>query len=254
MQVCGSQHDLPTMSLISLLKRQRESFLDRHYDAGDWRNRMFSAATYSLWRAALPVMTGHCRGLVLDAGSGRGAWRSTILERASSYESLDIGPRGGDQSTWVGDLADMPQVPTARFDTVVCHQVLEHLPRPWLALAEMRRVLKPGGKLIVSVPHLSRLHELPHDYFRYTPQGMQVLLADCGFVGTDLETYGGVLCFLHHQFSFLIPGLIAGIPVIGSLAIAVNSFFSWSFAGLDCLLDRRGLTPLGVIATARKPL
>jgi len=241
------------MSLISLLKRQRETFLDRHRESGDWCHRMFSAATYSLWRAAMPLMASHCRGLVLDAGSGRGAWRAAILQIAESYESTDIAPRGGDPTTWTGDLSDMPKVPTARYDTVVCHQVLEHLPHPQLALVEMHRVLKPGGRLILSAPHISRLHELPHDYFRYAPAGMRILLQDAGFVDVELTAYGGVLSFLHHQTSFLLPGLIAGVPVLGLLAVGANSVFSWSLAKLDRLLDWRGLLPLGVIAVATKP-
>lgn len=241
------------MSRVSFLKRQREAFLDRHSDVDEWSNRFFSAATYALWRDAKPMMTRVCQGLVLDAGSGRGGWRRTILASADSCESIDHEPRGGDASTWVGDLAAMPQVPEARYDTVVCHQVLEHLPQPGRALSEMRRVLRAGGRVIVSAPHLSRLHELPHDYYRYTPAGVRVLLEHAGFVDVEIATYGGPLSFLHHQTSFLLPGLVAGIPLIGHVALAINAVFSWSFARLDRWLRLDRLMPLGVLAVASKP-
>lgn len=241
------------MSVDSLLKRQRERFLDRHSDAAAWRNRLFSAATYALWTQALPAMRAGCSGLVLDAGSGRGAWRRTILATADDYESIDLEPRGGDRATWTGDLTRMPQVPAARFDTIVCHQVLEHLPEPERALGEMHRTLKDGGKLVVSVPHLSRLHELPHDYFRFTPQGLRVVLERAGFKDIRLQQYGGPLSFLHHQISFLFPGLVAGIPLLGELALALNAPVSWSLSHLDRLLGLGRLMPLGVLATALKP-
>ncbi len=82
---------------------------------------------------------------------------------------------------------------------------------------------------------------------------MRILLQDAGFVDVELTAYGGVLSFLHHQTSFLLPGLIAGVPVLGLLAVGANSVFSWSLAKLDRLLDWRGLLPLGVIAVATKP-
>jgi SAM-dependent methyltransferase len=239
------------MGSVPLLKRQRETFLDRHSDAGDWRNRYFSAATLTLWRAAGAAASRACRGRVLDAGSGRGAWKGTILAHAEEYHSIDLEPRGHDRPTWVGDLMQMPQVPSAHYDTVVCHQVLEHLPDPSRALAECRRVLVPGGALIVSVPHLSRLHELPHDYFRYTPNGLAALLERAGFDDADIGTYGGPFSFLHHQSSFVFPGLVAGVPLLGAAATACNAVFSIAFAVMDRIPSLGRLLPLGVIAVAR---
>jgi SAM-dependent methyltransferase len=229
------------------LKRNREAFLDAHSDAADWQARMLSGTTYALWASVRPIMAAHCRGVVLDAGSGRGAWRRTILETATTYESIDMAPRHDHVPTWVGDISDMGQVPDARYDTVVCHQVLEHVRRPAAALEHMRRVLKPGGRLIVSAPHLSRRHELPHDYFRYTQEGLASTMSDAGFSVEQVVTYGGVLAFLHHQASMLVPGLLAGLPVIGPLLITLNAALSWSVVRLDELLDRPRLLPTGVI-------
>lgn len=241
------------MRFLTLFKRQRERHLDHYPDAGDWRNRFFSAGTLALWHAANAAMDQACRGRVLDAGSGRGAWRRSILARAEACESIDLQPRGDDRPTWVGDLTHMPEVPSAQYDTVVCHQVLEHLPEPWRALSEIRRVLAPGGALIVSVPHLSRLHELPHDYFRFTPNGLGVLLERAGFPDAEVRAYGGPVSFLHHQASFLFPGLIADVPWLGFMALVANAPLSALFAGIDRVLPLRGLLPLGVIAIARVP-
>src|SRR5205823_4250273 len=55
------------------------------------------------------------------------------------------------------------------FDTVLSIQVLEHTPNPRKLVAEMARVLQKGGTLIPAAPFWFRLHEEPHDDFRFTP-------------------------------------------------------------------------------------
>ena len=236
---------------LDAFTKTRRRFLDRHSDAADWRNRLYSAGTYSLYRVTQALLRAHCRGRVLDAGAGRGAWRRTIEGGAEQYESLDRSARGDHRPTHVGDVDDMPG-PEGQYDTVVCAQVLEHVASPAEALAEMHRVLRPGGVLILTVPHLSRRHELPHDYFRYTQEGVQALLEASGFDVFDMTTYGGVLSFLHHQTSFVFPGLLTAIPGVTELGILLNAPLSWALAALDPLLDRRALLPLGIAVAARK--
>jgi SAM-dependent methyltransferase len=235
------------------LKRSREAFLDAHGDATEWRSRLFSGTTYALWEASRAPMRSFCRGLVLDAGSGRGAWRSLILESAQGYESIDMAPRHDHAPTWIGDICTMTEVPDHRYDTVVCHQVLEHVRHPSQAVKHMSRVLKPGGTLILSVPHLSRRHELPHDYYRFTQEGLGVLLSDAGLEIGQITAYGGVLSFLHHQASMIVPGMFAGLPLIGTVFLACNAPLSWCAVWLDRLIDRSRLLPTGVVAIASRP-
>lgn len=54
------------------------------------------------------------------------------------------------------------------FDTVILSDVLEHIPVPQQLLAEIGRVLAPGGKLLLNVPFYYQIHEAPHDYYRFT--------------------------------------------------------------------------------------
>lgn len=238
--------------MLASLKRRREDYLDAHFDMTDWAVHHFSGTNYSLWQVVQSVAPGHCVGRVLDAGAGRGAWRTAILRTATTYESVDLAARGNHRPSWEADICEMPVVPAARYDSVVCHQVLEHVRRPWAALAEMQRVLMPGGCLILSVPHLSRRHELPHDYYRYTQEGVRVMLEELDFEILRLEPYGGLMTFLHHQTSLFFPGLIAGIPLLGRLGLLLNAPLSRLAASLDTLLDRPGLFANGIVAVARK--
>lgn len=240
------------MNFIKFLKYSRESFLDRHASASHWSVKLFSALTYSAWSATQPFMSKYCRGITLDAGSGRGTWKDLIGKTAEIYESIDIAPRGDSRPTWVGDIMHMSEVPDGRYDTVVSHQVLEHVRDPRRALEEFNRVLKIGGHIIISVPHLSRRHELPHDFFRFTQEGMVALAEDTGFEVVDVQPYGGIFSFLHHQTSFLFPGLFMGIRYVGEFLIWANAPFSWMLAKLDYLIDRKALLPAGVVLAGRK--
>jgi SAM-dependent methyltransferase len=63
--------------------------------------------------------------------------------------------------------------PDGHFNAIVCWSVLEHVPEPERAIAEMRRVLKPGGGIWVQLPFLFPYHADPHDFWRVTPSGLR---------------------------------------------------------------------------------
>jgi ubiquinone/menaquinone biosynthesis C-methylase UbiE len=65
-----------------------------------------------------------------------------------------------------------------RFDFVVCPAILEHVPYPQKAIAEMRRILKTGGEIWVEIPMNQPYHPSPQDYWRVTPEGLRIWLAD----------------------------------------------------------------------------
>ena len=119
-------------------------------------------------------------------------------------------------------------------------------------MAEIHRVLDSGGHLILSVPHLSRRHEIPHDYFRFTQDGVRALCDQAEFEIVTLQAYGGLFSFLHHQASFLIVGILGMLPLIGRLFMFANAGLSVFFRVLDDLLDRTRLFPAGIIVVARK--
>ena len=73
---------------------------------------------------------------------------------------------------------ELSQIPSESFSTIVCCGLLEHISDPWRFVGELRRILKPGGKLIMTCSSCFSLHESPDDYFRFTPFGIQTLFRD----------------------------------------------------------------------------
>lgn len=136
---------------------------------------------------------------VLDAGAGRAPYRK--LFRHASYETADFLALSGmkyRQPDYVCDLAAIP-VEDGRFDHVLLTQVLEHLPEPGRVLAELHRVLAPGGRLWLTAPLFYAEHQAPYDFYRYTRYGMRHVLETAGFQVESIEWMEGYLGTLSYQ-------------------------------------------------------
>jgi SAM-dependent methyltransferase len=184
--------------------------------------------------------------LVLDAGSGKAPYQDLFTH--ARYETADFAARNGKyyKLTYVCDLADIP-VEDARFDRVVCNQVLEHVPDPAAVLRELARIMKDNGRILLTTPFFFRLHMRPHDFYRYTPYSLRKLFRDAGFKVEKLEWVEGYFATVGLQFfqmSQYLPRKVAGrgkswkwwlaAPVVHTVRIG-----SPALAGFFYQLDRR---------------
>ena len=112
---------------------------------------------------------------LLDVGGRGKPYACFFTGRAAYHYVLDVEP--APSVDVVGDARTMP-FSDASIDVVLCTQVLEHIPEPIAVIGEIRRVLKPGGTLLLSVPSIFPQHGSPGDYWRYMPQGLQWVLRD----------------------------------------------------------------------------
>lgn len=207
-----------------------------------------SAAGSALLRDLRRVIAAHARGRLLDAGAGTLTYRSVLQPYVQEYRSIDLRRTHPDLD-YLGDVQRMP-IPDGRFDAVFCTEVLEHVPDPAQALREMRRVLRRGGKLILSAPHLGYLHNEPDDYYRYTKYGLRTLLERAGFRVVLLEPSAGFFSFLQHVLATAAVGLAYGRPLLWPGVYAVCRVTGALAVWLDGHTDRRKVFALHYVAVA----
>lgn len=102
----------------------------------------------------------------------------------------------------VDSFADAKEIPFQNdtFDSCLCTEVLEHVPEPGIVLGEIRRVLKPGASALITVPFVGGLHQVPYDFWRFTPFGLRELFTKQGFSIERIHARGnfpivaGTLC------------------------------------------------------------
>ena len=137
---------------------------------------------------------------VLDAGAGECRFKSSFAH--ARYVGVDFGQ--GDPS-WdysrldaFGRLEELP-FQDRSFDRVISIVVLEHTAEPCRVLSEFRRVLSDNGTVHLVVPHMWEEHQRPHDYFRFTSNGIRYLMAGAGFRVDRIEPIGGFFWMLSRR-------------------------------------------------------
>jgi len=127
-------------------------------------------------------------GILLDFGCGRKPYKE--LFPVSQYVGVDHMGEGHDHTDEPIDVYyDGTTLPFSEqtFDSVFSSEVLEHLFNLDEILDEINRVLKPKGRLLITVPFVWDEHEIPHDFARYTSFGLIHLLTEHGFKVISLE-------------------------------------------------------------------
>ncbi len=136
---------------------------------------------------------------ILDAGAGELRYKKYFLHCNYVSNDLCIG-----DDDWYFDNIDIKStiyeipVESESFDAILCTQVLEHLEFPEKAFMEFRRILKKGGKLLLTAPLGQGEHQVPYDFFRYTKYGLKSLGERCGLKLVYIEPHGGIFINLEY--------------------------------------------------------
>jgi SAM-dependent methyltransferase len=218
-----------------------------------WRRRTWAFNTerrrewVAAQAAALPA-----GARVLDVGAGVGQYRPLFAH--CDYKAHDFGqePDTKGQYTPLDYESDITAIPVTdgTFDAVLCTEVLEHVPDPAAAVREMARVVRPGGRLLLSAPLGSHLHQEPyHFYGGYTPHWYQRFLTAAGCHVQSIEPNQGFFSFFGQEalrFSeYLRPRNTRAMPVGRRTILSLLWLVTWPacqvLPPLGGALDRLGL-------------
>ncbi|KAB2835845.1 MAG: class I SAM-dependent methyltransferase [Candidatus Brocadia sp.] len=152
---------------------------------------------------ALTVSAG---SRVLDIGAGTCPYRELFAH--CDYKAHDfkqyLGEKLGGTAEYgkidyESDICAIP-VPDSSFEVILCTEVLEHTPEPIEALREISRILKPGGRLFLTAPLGSGLHQLPYHYYGgYTPEWYKHFCRKFGLYISEILPNGGFFKLLAQE-------------------------------------------------------
>jgi ubiquinone/menaquinone biosynthesis C-methylase UbiE len=197
------------------------------------------------------------RGDLLDVGCGMRPYEPRFRNRVRRWVGVDR-PHSAAGTPAADIYADSLTLPIrdAAVDTVLCTQVLEHVPDPALMMREIARVLRAGGRLLLTAPQTNPLHEEPHDYYRYTKYGLAYLAERAGLSVVAVEPMGGAIATVAQQIVWH-AAPINRLPRIGPRAYgALIAPVQWAALRLDRLavqyLDGGQESTIGYLLVAEK--
>ena len=166
----------PTLKEVALQGRER---LFPSLTNPNWLVLRERRKIFECWLAQLPSTELD----VLDVGGRIQPYRALMANRIRRYIAVDV-----QFTPLVNVAAQAQQLPLgdATFDLAICTQVLEYIAEPSLVFAEILRVLRPGGALLLSVPSACLIDGV-EERWRFLPAGLRYLLADFGAVEVVAE-------------------------------------------------------------------
>ena len=182
----------------------------RHKKATRYVVKFDSSETEQFYRyegklATMPIITfldkysNKCHGKLVDIGCGRKPYIN-YFANIDEYVGMDLTSSEADI---IADAKALP-IESNSVDAVLCNQVIEHDEEPVKIIAEIRRILKKDGILILSAPQMGRLHGEPDDYYRFTKWGLNYLLEKNGMKIEVIEPHGGIFRAIGSHLNFFI--------------------------------------------------
>jgi SAM-dependent methyltransferase len=206
----------------------------------------------------------------LETTPGRLSLESFLSAHATGGLTLEVGAEDSACARWfpnrvainlrpnehVQIMADAYRLPfgDGAFDVVLCTEVLEHLHTPAAALAEMYRVLRPDGKLLLTTPFAYPIHYAPTDYYRYTRYGLLHLLGEWEVETlTEATTDGAALATFFHHWLLKKKGLAWKAPKLAWWCVWRALTRSYSGGMKRARTSGHAHMPSGYLVVAAKP-
>ncbi len=151
------------------------------------------------------LISRHARGDLVDLGCGNAPLAGIYgpLVDTVVWADWPNSPHTEIQLDQGVDLNQPLPFGDQSFDTIILSDVLEHIARPQSLLAEINRVLRPGGRLIAGVPYMYHLHEEPFDYYRYTKYAIRFMAEEAGLEAEEIHQPSGGVDVLFDVFGKL---------------------------------------------------
>jgi SAM-dependent methyltransferase len=140
------------------------------------------------------MLRRHARGSLLDLGCGKAPLYGVYAPLVTEITCVDW-PGSAHGDSYVDHFLDLNEpldLPGEAFDTILLSSVLEHIREPDRLWREMARVLRPGGKVLLSTPFIYPIHEAPHDYYRHTSHRLELDARRAGLQVIELVSSGGL--------------------------------------------------------------
>ena len=200
-------------------------------------------------------------GIVLDIGCSDRTLSSS-LPASCHYIGLDyyttVQSIYGTRPDVFGDASLLP-IKNQSIDCVTLFEVLEHVPDPGATIAEIARVLRPGGILLLSAPFLYPIHDAPFDFHRFTQYALTRLMdknnLEISTIKSRLRSFEVAGLFVSlalgdaaksivekHRWAFL-----ALLPI--AVMVFLSNMSAWLFA---CLLPNSSFMPGGYELVAKR--
>lgn len=145
-----------------------------------------------------PVLHIGSKSSILDTGGGK--WRKHFVGK----EFIGVDLERGDNVDHVFDITKnisilRKKTGIKQFSTIICPHVLEHVKNPFEVASNIEKLLKKGGRGLISVPWAQGFHEFPNDYWRISFEGLKQLFQNCE---VELEYYSDAKEHTAYQFTY----------------------------------------------------